>query len=362
MTDDNGSWLLRFARSAERSDRFAGRPDHRGLLAAGLMGEAGSMLAELKKKRRELNAYPAYRRRMHEETGDFLWYFVRLAEVAAPGILASLNLNSPAPEGAGSPLSLFLELGAAVGEVLAVLSSDKDASVELQQVLGRVWNLLQRVTQETSVDLRDAAGHNTRKTASRWPTERTYATLFDEEFAEEEQLPRHLDIEFRERDLGARKAVILRCNQINFGDRLTDNIEDPDGYRYHDIFHFAHAVYLGWSPVVRALLKCKRKSSPKKDEGQDGARAVILEEAISAIIFSRAKQLSFFDQLDHVDYDLLKTTQEFVQGFEVSSIPLWQWEEAILRGYEIFRMLRSNRGGRVTLNLANRELTYLAAP
>ena len=56
-----------------------------------------------------------------------------------------------------------------------------------------------------------------------------------------EQLPRNLDIEFRERARGEQKIVLLRCNGINLGDRLTDNILDPDGYRYHDIFHFAHA-------------------------------------------------------------------------------------------------------------------------
>ena len=69
--------------------------------------------------------------------------------------------------------------------------------------------------------------------------------------------------------------MILRCNGVNFGDRLTDNIEDPDWYRYHDIFHFAYMVHLAWSPVIRALLHCKRKSQPKIDEAQDGARAII---------------------------------------------------------------------------------------
>jgi len=34
-----------------------------------------------------------------------------------------------------------------------------------------------------------------------------------------------------------------------------------------------------------------------------------LEEAVSAIVFSRAKQLSFFDGIDHLDHDLLKTVR-----------------------------------------------------
>src|SRR5205807_1656629 len=139
----------------------------------------------------------------------------------------------------------------------------------------------------------------------------------DEGFPEEEQLPRNLEVEFREKARGGQKVVLLRCNGINFGDRLTDNILDPDGYRYHDIFHFANAVHLGWSPIVRAVLHCKRKSSEKIDEAEDGARAGILEEAIAAIVFSRAKQLRFFQGLDHLDYDLLKMVRELVAGFEV---------------------------------------------
>ena len=63
-------WLTEFATSAERTDRFLGNDDHPALLAAGLMGEAGSILSELKKEKREREAYPAYRRKMEEEIGD----------------------------------------------------------------------------------------------------------------------------------------------------------------------------------------------------------------------------------------------------------------------------------------------------
>ena len=40
---------------------------------------------------------------------------------------------------------------------------------------------------------------------------------------------------------------------------------------------------------------------------------------MSAIVFSRAKQLKFFEGLDHLDLDLLKTVKEFVEGFEVAA-------------------------------------------
>lgn len=359
------TWLNRFAEAAERTDNFKGAPDHLRLLAAGLMGEAGSVLTELKKAERERNAYPAYRRRMLEEVGDLLWYFTRIVSVVDRDLILEFEGTGADPAGrddAGA-LPLFLDLGAVVGEVLAAVGRDTSGgSKEFRPLLRRVWVVIVAVSRQAHVDLREAAIANARKIESRWPRPeaRVYSPLFDNDFPEEEQLPRKLEVEFRERAHGEQRVVLLRCNGINFGDRLTDNIEEPDWYRYHDIFHFAHAVHLGWSPVVRALLRCKRKSNSKKDEGQDGARAVILDEAVAAIVFSRAKQMHYFEGINQVDYDLLKTVQEFVLGYEVDKVPLWQWEAAILDGYATFRMLRNNKGGTVTLDLLRRELKYIA--
>lgn len=352
-------WLQEFAATAAKTDSFTGKPDHAALLAAGLIGEAGSVVAELKKARREREAYPVYRERMVEEVGDFLWYFVRLAAVVAPDLLAALQVPEKIvlPAADGPQLTAHLDFGSAVGEVLAAISSSNHGDIATR--LRRTWALLTVISNDANVCLRDAAERNTAKVRSRWPEEKRYAPLFDDDFPVEEQLPRRLHVEFLERARGSQRAVILRCNDINFGDRLTDNIEDPDGYRFHDIFHFAYAVHLGWSPVVRALMRTKRKSKPEIDEAQDGARAVILEEAASAVVFSRAKQLKFFDGLDHVDLDLLKTVKEFVEGFEVAAVPLWQWETAILDGYRVFRALRDGGGGRVTLALGERRLAYV---
>lgn len=352
------SWLHKFADLAAKTDRFAGKDDHAALLAAGLIGEAGSVIAELKKARREREAYPVYRQRTIEEVGDFLWYFVRLADVVAPGVLDEFQgvVVGSHSAAASSNLSEHLDFGASVGEILATISSSTVGDIRLR--LRRTWSLLNAISADAGISLSDAAERNTAKTTSRWPDEKQYTPLFDDGFPVEEQLPRRLRVEFLERSRGTQRAVILRCNDINFGDRLTDNIEDPDGYRFHDIFHFAYAVHLGWSPVVRALMRTKRKSDPKIDEAQDGARAGIIEEAVSAIVFSRAKQLKFFEGLNHVDFDLLKTVGEFVEGFEVGAVPLWQWEAAILDGYHVFRALCAGPGGRVTLDLGTRQLTY----
>ena len=352
------SWLTDYCKDAERTDRLSERPDHVTLLAAGLFGECGSVLAELKKMERETGAYPSDLNRLTEEIGDVLWYFVRLVSVLDSSELRKLDDldgSTLRPSGADA-MNEALILGGEAGALLSALQQKSDNVSALQ--LASIWRALQLVASAARIELHEAAERNTQKTQSRWPPVQEFVPLFDNDFDEEEQLPRTLDVEFREFDRGGRQVVFLRCNGLNLGDRLTDNIDHPDFYRFHDVFHFAHAVYLGWSPVLRALLNCKRKSNPRVDENQDGARARIIEEAVSAIVFSRAKETSFYNGIDHVDYDLLKAISEFVRGFEVQSVPLWQWEAAILNGYRVFRDLRNNRCGIVTLDLINRDLLY----
>lgn len=351
------SWLTEYSKNAERTDQLAGSPDHVDLLAAGLFGEVGSVFSEMKKEGRETQAYPAYRNRLVEEIGDLLWYLVRLSTVLDPTTLERLEaLNQSKELRCDSHLRDVFVLGESAGSLLGALRhGDRNSAREF---LGAIWVALFQVATGAGIDLNDAARKNLGKVVSRWPDRHDFRPFFDDDFKQEEQLPRKLQIEFRQIDRGDGKAVILRCNGLNFGDRLTDNIDHPDFYRFHDVFHFAYAVYLGWSPVIRSLLNCKRKSNPDLDENQDGARARIVEEAVSVIVFSRAKEMKFYDGIDHVDYDLLKTIHEFVNGFEVDKVPLWQWEAAILQGYGVFRSLRRNGGGWVMLDMLNRSLCY----
>ncbi len=352
-------WLREYALAAAKTDRIKDRTNHLSLLAAGLMGEVGSIVAEVKKAERERNAYPASQSRILEELGDFLWYYARFTSVTLPTLLSgSRKFSTVRTEAAqASVVSLALDLAATVAQVIAYTQRPKHrVTRDLNQILLKVWQCLLKLSGKLKLDLRRAAQTNLRKTESRWPLVRKYGAAFDDDALEDEQLPRKLEVEFIER---GRRVVVLRCNGINFGNRITDNIQDADNYRFHDIFHFSHAVHLGWSPVMRDLLSCKRKSNPRIDEAEDGARAGILEEAIAATVFSRAKELHFFKNLDHLDYDLLKTIQGFVRGYEVARIPLWQWETAILEGYRVFRQLRANRGGTVILDLRGRSLTYI---
>jgi hypothetical protein len=178
---------------------------------------------------------------------------------------------------------------------------------------------------------------------------------FDDQFEAEEQLPDHFEIEFTQRKSG---QCYLRWNGVFIGDPLTDNILESDDYRFHDVFHFAHAAILHWSPVMRALIKQKRKSDKKVDEAQDGGRSIVVEEGLTAWIFSRAKDHKYFEDQKSISFDMLKTIADFVRGYEVEDCPLNLWERAILDGYAVFRKVRENKGGVVIGDRKNRTITY----
>jgi len=169
-------------------------------------------------------------------------------------------------------------------------------------------------------------------------------------------------MEIVEDEVRGRLQVVQRLRGIKLGSSLTDNKLAADDYRFHDVFHLAYAAILGWSPVIRALLKVKRKSQPETDETQDGARAILIEEGVSTLIFHHALRLNYFASIQSLDYPLLKMVQDFVRGFEVDRCPLWQWEKAILDGFKVFRRLRIARRGVVVANLAKRSITFKPHP
>jgi hypothetical protein len=168
-------------------------------------------------------------------------------------------------------------------------------------------------------------------------------------------------VEFRERQVGGTTYAFQSINGVNLGDRLTDNSAGGDDYRFHDVFHLAFAGILGWSPVLRSLLKVKRKSDGRIDEIEDGARAQITEEGISNWIFAHGLRHGAFEHVDSLDFALLKTVQEMVREYEVNDRPLWMWEEAILAGFSVFRDLKRNRGGTVEVDLHKRSIEYSEA-
>lgn len=84
----------------------------------------------------------------------------------------------------------------------------------------------------------------------------------------------------------------------------------------------------------------------------------MVEEGLTAWIFSRAKDLNYFAGQTRVSLDILKTIHEFVVGYEVDRCPLKLWEDAILQGYAVFRQLKAAGGGYIVGDRKARTLAY----
>jgi NTP pyrophosphatase (non-canonical NTP hydrolase) len=349
------------------------------ILLLGLVGEIGSVVSELKKKQREEDAYIGFKDSVLEELGDALWYLtsvstyseLSLEELAKIGFgehaLAgrSLTFSSVQESIAGvipttSRLELtLLKLSSEAGKIIDEFL--KSAAINRDRVsfhLAEIFKVLFEVAIQAKVSLAVAAQRNLKKNLDRWPREKKYPELFDSTYEEEEQIPRLIQTTIAEREVGGRTYVYQKCNGLNIGDRITDNMQQEDDYRFHDVFHLGYAAILGWSPVTRALFRVKRKSVPKIDENEDGARAIITEEAISAWIFNHASRLKYFDGLKSIESGLLRAVHSLVRGYEVHSCPLWLWEEAILQGYTVFRELRRHRRGLVIADLTRRKIEF----
>lgn len=262
----------------------------------GLAGEAGSLLSEYKKWLREGDRYKPFTDQVAEEIGDILWYLANIAGKAG-------------------------------------------------------------------LDLQEIAEENLAKLHDRWTPANRGASLFvreryDDHFPEKERLPLTMRVVFREENVASDRKLVITCNGQPFGDPLTDNSHIDDGYRYHDVFHVACAIFLGWSPIVRKLLRVKRKSVPQIDEVEDGARAAAIEEAISAFTFGVARDYSFFDGSESVEFSILRTIRIMTHTLEVQNKSLRDWEEVILQSYAAWRSLVRNRGGVIIGDAATRTLRF----
>lgn len=264
----------------------------------GLVGEAGSLLTEYKKYLRDGDSYKLFNKGITEELGDLLWYVANVAS-------------------------------------------------------------------KFDLDLQEIAEGNLKKCDERWGWKgltqidtKIKGYFFDKNFPEKERLPRQFEVEIIE--VSENNSVKMKAfiNEEQVGDDLTDNCYYSDGYRFHDVFHLSYVAVLGWSPVIRKLLARKRKSDRLFDEVEDGGRATAIEEGISALVFSYAKNHDFLEGVSAIDYELLKTIKNMTLDLEVSQCSLGNWEKAILMGYEVWRQVEKNKGATVVVNIDTQSLTY----
>ena len=254
----------------------------------GLAGETGSLLTEFKKYMRQGDIYRPFEQQVAEELGDILWYVSNIA----------------------SKMGLDLEEVARLN--------------------------LSKLDDRYRAELEDHAGQRRLFESQR---------SFDDGYPENERLPRTILAEFHSVADGSNEKLHVTLNGVPCGDPLTDNSHVDDGYRFHDVFHLTMCCRLGWSPILRKLLGCKRKSERQVDEVEDGARAGITEEAISAVAYGFAKDFSLFNGANSVEFSLLRTIKSMTSSFEVRVCSYREWESVILEAFSVWRMMMTCNGG-----------------
>jgi NTP pyrophosphatase (non-canonical NTP hydrolase) len=276
-------------------DYIKGKEANKLVPFLGLIGEAGSVITELKKNLRDGNAYTNYQNKLKEELGDVLWYISTIAT---------------------------------------------ENELELEEVASQ--NLI-KIRDRFDLEHSDKFIIYD----SEYPTEEQFPREFEVQFNAVDE------------DGKEKVRIINNSTGKQIGNDITDNSHQDDGYRFHDIFHFGYVAYLGWSPVVRKLMGIKRKSDNTVDEVEDGARAAITEELVSLYIYSYGMDHQLFKYSSSVDTEVLKTVQKLVSGIEVKNCTQKQWETSIINSYKVYDELRKNKGGRVLVSIKNRKLIYL---
>ena len=339
----------------------------------GLFGEVGGIMSAAKKLKREPKSFTGFNSAIVEELADTFWYLCCLAmrlNVDMEQILIEVTKASNSkPEivlGAGKTgVSLsyvrsqssdfddeLVKLGQLTGEIL----SSKYILVEPDKKIYSFLEVFFEIIAFLKIEFGSIVKQNLRKVSSRFIRPETSSLpTFDSKYEEFERLPEDFEIEFVKR---TQTQQAMRWNGVFIGDPLTDSISNDDGYRFHDVFHFANAAILHWSPTFRALIKHKRKSNPDIDRAEDGGRAIVVEEGLAAWIFNIAKENKLFKESESLTFDMLKNIGRFVTGFEVEECPLILWEEAILNGYKVFREVHENEGGIVIGSRKHRTIEY----
>lgn len=336
----------------------------------GLYGEVGGIMSTAKKHVREGAAYPGFRKAAEEEFGDTLWYLAAICRrigVPLDDVFRAVTVEpSYASVGAASDIASGAVVHVAIPKVTRSLDEALfhlgraaanllDATPRRDAVVEFARHYLDALG-ASELCFSDVVRSNIDKTRSAFiPPAIAELPCFDTDFNAEERLPETFRVRISQRGSG---KSYLQWNGVFVGEPLTDNIADGDGYRFHDVFHLAYAAILHWSPVVRALIKQKRKSINYFDEIEDGGRAIVVEEGVTAWIFTRAKELNYFDNQDRISMGLLKIIREFVTGYEVAQCPLKLWERAILEGYAVFRQVRDAQGGWVVGDRNARIIRY----
>lgn len=286
--------------------------------------------------------------------------------------LAFLTARTQGDELVGVCLGVLMQYGA---QLMRKLMPEEERRFhtdvqdrQITSVLGEIGWHLSAIATVYALGLDEIAEFNIEKAKLRRATDPT--PLHDEAALSGQRFPRKFEIKFL--TVGHKRSRMYFEGR-KLGDDLTDNNYDPDGYRFHDVFHLANVAHLGWSPVIRALMGLKRKDpqNPKIDEVEDGARAKIIEEAILKVIHSEGASIAaiahpdlaaedrpmFTEDID-IPLSFFKLIHRFTERLEVNKNSFDEWKRSIRAGNRIFHDLAKEGQGTVSIDLNGRTIAF----
>lgn len=268
-------------------------------------------------------------------------------------------------------LGLVGEVGALLGEYKKLLrdgATYRKFGDEVAEELGDILWYVANVASKFKLNLNDIAKQNLTKVEDRYCVVAGGRRLYDEHLPNNQQLPRRFEYSFESRSInGVTKVVMVDGlsgeSMETTGDPLTDNAYEDDGYRFHDILHLAFATHLGWSPVLRKLLRHQGKlihrTPPAVDEVEDGGRARVVEEGIAFAAYVYAADHNYLAGVGAVDWQLLRHIKRMTSGLEVRNRSTKEWNDVLLRGFAVWGRLRECAGGTVRGDLAAGTLDFI---
>ena len=131
----------------------------------GVLGEYGTLLSEIKKYRRDGDAYTGFTEHLSEELGDTLWYLVALTRKLGVDI-ASLDSELEVVDSDFD--SLLFDLGINFSMLVTQLNANEVDRSELKKAISSALRNMRAISTCLGLKLEDVAEANIRKTTDRW--------------------------------------------------------------------------------------------------------------------------------------------------------------------------------------------------